>query len=102
MKVSRRALVGRDDGVRMFGIPVANDDCKILVDLLMRVGRVDDLAAAATIEHGLKMEAQLIALPIDERDAILGALDDPPDGLAELRGVLERDNRDRTQGPSSF
>ena len=96
MKVSRRALVGRDDGVRMFGITVANDDCEFLVDLLLRVGRADDLAAAATIEHGLTMKAQLIALPIEERDAILSVLiNDPPEGLTELRGVLARDHRDR-------
>ena len=31
---------------------------------------------------------KLLALTIDERAVILDALDDPPDGLAELRGVL--------------
>jgi hypothetical protein len=31
---------------------------------------------------------QLVALTIDERAIILAALEDPPDGLAELRAVL--------------
>ena len=31
---------------------------------------------------------KLLALTIDERALILAALDDPPDGLAELRGGL--------------
>jgi hypothetical protein len=30
----------------------------------------------------------LLALTIDERAIILAALEDPPDGLAELRAVL--------------
>jgi hypothetical protein len=30
----------------------------------------------------------LLALTIDERAIILAALEDPPDGLAELRSVL--------------
>ena len=30
----------------------------------------------------------LLALTIDERAIILAQLDDPPEGLAELRGVL--------------
>jgi hypothetical protein len=29
-----------------------------------------------------------VALTIPEREKIIRALDDPPDGLAELRGVL--------------
>ena len=58
-----------------------------------RVGRADDLSAAAAIERGLAVEAQLIALTTSERTAILGVLDDPPDGLAALRGVLLRAHR---------
>ena len=33
-------------------------------------------------------DVKLLALTIDERAIILGALEDPPDGLAELRAVL--------------
>jgi hypothetical protein len=42
----------------------------------------DPLAGAATDQ------VALLALTIDERAIILAALEDPPDGLAELRGVL--------------
>jgi hypothetical protein len=33
-------------------------------------------------------QTRLLALSIDEREQILGCLDDPPDGLCELRAVL--------------
>ncbi len=35
----------------------------------------------------------MLGLEIDERAIILTALDDPPDGLAELRGVLMTDHQ---------
>lgn len=35
----------------------------------------------------------LLALTIDERALILAALDDPPDGLAELRAVLMNEHQ---------
>ena len=65
---------GRVERMRLYGIPVTEEDCRTLVDLLLRVGRADDLTAAATIEHGLEAEAELIALPLEQRDAILGVL----------------------------
>jgi hypothetical protein len=60
---------------------------------LHQVGRADDLTAAAMIEKGVREELIMVALTEDERTAILGVLDDPPDGLAELRGALARDYR---------
>jgi hypothetical protein len=46
---------------------------------------VDDLAdrLAGALNDGVA----LLALTIDERTIILSTLEDPPDGLAELRGV---------------
>jgi hypothetical protein len=80
--------------VRLAGIPINKADCRTLVDLLLRVGREDDLAAAAAIERGLATDATIIALSTSDRRAILGVLDDPPDGgLVELRGELARDFR---------
>jgi hypothetical protein len=35
---------------------------------------------------------KLLAFTIDERAIILDALDDPPDGLTELRAVLVNDH----------
>ncbi len=82
--------------VRLAGIPINEADCKTLVDLLLRVCRADDLVATAAIERGLAINADIVALSITDRRAILGVLDDPPDGgLVELRGLLARDQRDR-------
>jgi hypothetical protein len=36
---------------------------------------------------------KVLALTITEREAIIRTLDDPPDGLAELRGVLLREHK---------
>jgi hypothetical protein len=33
-----------------------------------------------------------VGLTREERTAVLGVLDDPPDGLAELRGALMREH----------
>jgi hypothetical protein len=45
-------------------------------------------ALAERLRRGLADDVKLLALTLDERSVILGTLDDPPDGLAELRGVL--------------
>jgi hypothetical protein len=38
-------------------------------------------------------EVKLLALTIDERATILAALDDPPDELSGLRGVLMNEHQ---------
>lgn len=45
----------------------------------------------------MKRETVIVALSIDDRERILQALDDPPDGLAELRGVLLREHEWRVR-----
>jgi hypothetical protein len=50
------------------------------------------------IAKGVDRELYAVAVTPSERDAILSALEDPPDGLVELRGVLARDQRDRRLG----
>jgi hypothetical protein len=52
------------------------------------------------IQKGVERDLYAVALKPAERDAILSVLEDPPDGLVELRGVLARDHADRTQGLS--
>ncbi len=80
--------------MRLAGIPINEAARKTLVDLLLRVGRADDLMAAAAIEQGLVVDATTVALSDIDRRAILGVLDDPPDGgLVELRGEIARDYR---------
>jgi hypothetical protein len=49
------------------------------------------LAAAEMIAKGVDRDLYAVAVTPEERDAILSVLEDPPDGLAELRGKLLRD-----------
>lgn len=83
--------------MRLAGIPLTDDDCKALVDLLYRVGRADDLELGSCIDENLERETKLLGLSPAERDTLLGVLDDPPHGvLSELHGVLARDHRERS------
>jgi hypothetical protein len=56
------------------------------------------LAAAEMISKGVDRELYAVAVTPEERDAILAVLEDPPDGLVELRGVLARDHHARRLG----
>ena len=49
-------------------------------------GRFEDVGERLETAYG--REAKVLALTIADREAIIRALDDPPDLLAELRGVL--------------
>lgn len=46
----------------------------------------DDTAEALIVALGA--EQGIVGLPIEDREAILRVLEDPPVGLAKLRGVL--------------
>ena len=71
-------------------------DAFALVDMLERVGRADDVTAAYIIERAVDRDELVAPLTQEERLAVLSVLDDPPSPcLAELRGVLARDHRDR-------
>jgi hypothetical protein len=67
------------------GIPVRDQDVLELARLL-RDGAFTDVAEK--LENAYDVETKVLALTIPERETIIRALDDPPDGLAELRGVL--------------
>jgi hypothetical protein len=78
--------------MRLYGIEVSEHDCRLLIDLLLRVRHDVEHSAAAAIDRGISVQAKLIALSPAERDAILGALGhNPPPGLTELRAVLVHD-----------
>jgi len=79
----------------MAGIEVSGNDGRTLVDLLLRIGRDADLALAHRIERAYSREVRNMALSAEEGDHLLGVLDDPPDGLVELRGKLARDHSAR-------
>ena len=67
------------------GIPVRDQDALELARLL-RVAGFDD--TGERLENAYDVECKIFALTVPEREEILRALDDPPTGLAELRGVL--------------
>ena len=64
------------------GIPIRDE-------LILELGRlVDDDELATRLENAYGREVKVLGLSIPERETIIRALDDPPPGLEELRGVL--------------
>lgn len=80
--------------MQLAGIPVREEDVFKLASLL-RSGGFEDVADKLT--HALLIETKVLALTIPDREAILRVLDDPPDGLAELRGVLLSEHEGRVR-----
>ncbi len=60
--------------VQLFGIPVSEDDARSLVTTLLDDRSPYAVAAARTIHHGLNTDAALVALTVQQRDAILAVL----------------------------
>jgi hypothetical protein len=74
------------------GFPVRDADVLELARLLREAG-FD--ATAEWLEAAYDREAKIVALTIPEREEIIRALADPPDGLTELRGVLLAEHEGR-------
>ena len=73
------------------GIPIRDE-------LVLELARlVDDPNLADRLETGYARDTRVLALTIPEREAVLVALDDTPDGLEELRAVLLREHVGRRQ-----
>ena len=81
--------------VMLAGVPVPDAAAAELAGIVREAG-ADDLADR--LERAVDDDVKLLALTIDERAVILAELEDPPDGLAEVRGVLlnEHEWRQRT------
>jgi hypothetical protein len=75
--------------VRLAGVSVREENVAALAALLYAAG-FEDTGVALLV--ALDAEQALVALSIADREAILRVLDDPPTGLAELRGVLVADH----------
>jgi hypothetical protein len=71
--------------VRLAGVSVHEQDVADLARLLFAAGFED---TGDVLLVALDAEQDLVALSVADRQAILRVLDDPPHGLAELRGVL--------------
>jgi len=76
--------------VTLAGIPVKRE----LVEWL---AQTTDEPTAGRLERALTLGTRLLALEINEREQILRALDDPPAGLEELRGVLLQEHVGRAR-----
>ena len=64
------------------GIPVQDE-------LILELARlVDDSELAERLENAYGRDVKILGITIPERETIIRALDDPPAGLEELRGVL--------------
>ena len=59
-----------------------------VAERLLHVQAVGADELADRLERAIVEGVLLLAVTIDERAVILGQLDDPPDGLAELHGVV--------------
>jgi hypothetical protein len=73
---------------QLAGVPVSEEVTLELIQLLVDAGH-DQVAGVLVL--ALEHERRVVALTIRDRDAILSVLDDQPDGLTELRGVLLRE-----------
>ena len=95
---ARASLSGRSPlmlaHVMLAGALVAADSTAELARIVRAAGDV----VADRLERALKDEVRLLALTIDERAIVLDQLEDPPDALADRRGVLlnEHEWRQRT------
>jgi hypothetical protein len=81
--------------MRIYTIDVEDNDCRLIVDRLQCVGRAIDVFLAMKIECALDHDATMVGLVPPERDAILSALDDPPESLVGLRDALSLDHQYR-------
>ncbi len=77
------------------GVTVSSRDGRWIIERLREIGRADDVTAAASIEHGLANNIPVDWLAEGEKISVMMALVDCPYGLAELRGTLAREIRDR-------
>ena len=71
--------------MRLAGLDITDD---LALELVTRLRRADFEHQADTIEGALVSGQSDVSLTIADRLAVLTVLEDPPDGLAELRGVL--------------
>lgn len=79
----------------IYGTPVENTHVRSIVASLFVTADPVAHTTAHTLARALDNGERIVAIKHYERDAILSVLGNPPDGLAELRGVLARDHSGR-------
>jgi hypothetical protein len=87
----------------LYGVAVTAENARHIVASLFADGSPASMSAAPMIQKGVERDLYAVALEPAERDAILAVLEEPPERLADLRGVLARDQRERTDstGPGA-
>jgi hypothetical protein len=78
--------------LHLYGRPVSDQDARNLVATLIEDGTPDAIGAARQIGYALELDRVMVALTPAMRDAILSVIENPPTGLADLRGALARDH----------
>jgi hypothetical protein len=63
-------------------------DIQPSTDEVLELARLVTRELAEKLHTAVDRQTTVLALTVPERELILWALDDAPDGLAELRGVL--------------
>lgn len=90
----------------MYGRPLFLAGIPVRDDLILELARlVDDDALATRLEDCYGRDVKLMVLDIPERETIIRALEDPPPGLEELRGVPVAEHVSRhgaSRSPSPF
>ena len=76
------------------GVRVRDEDVLDLARLLHDAG-FDDTAEAIVV--ALEAEEEIVGLLIQDREAILRTLGNPPEGLSQLRGVLPTEHEWRVR-----
>jgi hypothetical protein len=71
------------------GIPVPDRD---VLEVTRRLRASGFLDTAEALELAYDSERRVVSLTVPDREAILWTLEDGPDELAELRGVLLREH----------
>jgi hypothetical protein len=90
-----RRIIGQVLEFTLCGAVVGSDEMADLIRTLLDDGDADCVAAADKILAGIGEGRLSFDLDQAQRDAVLGVLNDPPDGLLELRGILARDHERR-------
>ena len=76
--------------MQLAGVPVRKELVKVLADLV-------DEPTASLLRVAVERGTLIVALTVEDRERILRALEDCPDGLAELRGVLAAEHEWRVR-----
>lgn len=80
--MARRKPYRPPTSITLAGVPVRRELVEWLAD------RLEDEPAGDRLQRALDLGTRILGVEVDEREQILSVLDDPPAGLAELRGVL--------------